>query len=47
MHEISSLAIKGSKAREKRFETQGVGFSLRAVWSFLDGGGRNNESDET
>ena len=39
---------RAAKQHEKRdgLETQGVGFNLGAIWSFLDGGGRNNESDE-
>ena len=37
-----------AKQNEKRdsLETQGVGFNLGAIWSFLDGGAQNNESGE-
>jgi hypothetical protein len=39
---------RAEKQHEKRdgLETQGVGFNLGAIWSFLDDGRRNNESDE-
>ena len=37
-----------SAKNEKRdaLEVQGNGFNLGAIWSFLDGGSRGNESDE-
>jgi hypothetical protein len=37
-----------AKQNEKRdaLEVQGNGFNLSAIWSFLDGGSRGNESDE-
>jgi HK97 family phage portal protein len=39
---------RAAKQHEKRdsLEVQGNGFNLGAIWSFLDGGSRGNESDE-
>jgi hypothetical protein len=39
---------RAAKQDEKRdaLEVQGNGFNLGAIWSFLDGGSRGNESDE-
>jgi HK97 family phage portal protein len=42
------LQSRAAKQNEKRdaLEVQGSGFNLGAIWNFLDGGSRGNESDE-